>query len=183
MTAGRESPDLTPYIVDVGGSSVTVAVSRQNSGESRVLVEGAERPAALIDIPGSPIRLLRLGDAVYEVLTERGEERGSYTVSLRGIRLSVEALDERARAIRSLRGKGGAAAQAGPEVLRARMPGLVSRVLVGQGDTVGAGDGLVVIEAMKMENELRAKAAGRVRSVRVTPGTAVEKGTVLIELE
>jgi pyruvate carboxylase subunit B len=48
---------------------------------------------------------------------------------------------------------------------------------------VAAGQGLVVMEAMKMENELRATAAGRVKGVRVTPGQAVEKGTVLVELE
>jgi pyruvate carboxylase subunit B len=51
------------------------------------------------------------------------------------------------------------------------------------GDKVGQGQGLVVMEAMKMENELRAQAAGTVKSVNVTPGTAVEKGTVLIEME
>ncbi len=183
MSSDRESRELAIYVVDVGGSSIPIAVTR-NSGESHVVrIEGADLPAALIDIPGSPIRLLRLGDAVYEILTDRGEQRGSYTVSLRGVQLAAEALDERARALRSLRGKGAAAASVGPEVLRAPMPGLVSRVLVGQGDTVAVGDALVVIEAMKMENELRAKSAGRVRSVRVTPGTAVEKGAVLIELD
>jgi biotin carboxyl carrier protein len=63
------------------------------------------------------------------------------------------------------------------------MPGLIVRINVKPGDTVGQGQGLVVMEAMKMENELRAQAAGTVKSVNVTPGTAVEKGTVLIEME
>jgi pyruvate carboxylase subunit B len=62
------------------------------------------------------------------------------------------------------------------------MPGLIVRVLVGPGDTVTEGQGLVVMEAMKMENELRSPSAGTVRSVAATPGTAVEKGAVLIEL-
>ena len=146
-------------------------------------IDGATTSADLIEIPGSPIRLLRLGDAVYEVVSERGEERGVYTVALGGVRLNVEALDERARAVRSMRGKGAASAAAGPEVLRAPMPGMVSRVLVAQGADVAAGEGLIVIEAMKMENELRAKSAGRVRAIRAVPGTAVEKGAVLIELE
>jgi pyruvate carboxylase subunit B len=63
------------------------------------------------------------------------------------------------------------------------MPGLVVRVNVQPGDEVQAGQGLVVMEAMKMENELRAPAAGRVRAILAAPGTAVEKGAVLIELE
>jgi pyruvate carboxylase subunit B len=63
------------------------------------------------------------------------------------------------------------------------MPGLVVRVNVQPGDAVQAGQGLVVMEAMKMENELRSAAAGRVKSVLAQPGTAVEKGTVLVELE
>jgi pyruvate carboxylase subunit B len=63
------------------------------------------------------------------------------------------------------------------------MPGLIVRVNVKAGDKVAQGQGLVVMEAMKMENELRAQAAGTVKNVSVTPGTAVEKGTVLIEME
>jgi pyruvate carboxylase subunit B len=63
------------------------------------------------------------------------------------------------------------------------MPGLIVRVSVRRGDEVQAGQGLVVMEAMKMENELRAPAAGRVRAILAEPGTAVEKGAVLIELE
>jgi pyruvate carboxylase subunit B len=63
------------------------------------------------------------------------------------------------------------------------MPGLIVRVNVQPGDAVQAGQGLVVMEAMKMENELRATAPGKVRSIAVRPGTAVEKGALLIELE
>jgi pyruvate carboxylase subunit B len=63
------------------------------------------------------------------------------------------------------------------------MPGLVVRVAVAVGDQVAAGQGLVVMEAMKMENELRSSAAGTVKAVHAAPGSAVEKGTVLVELE
>jgi biotin carboxyl carrier protein len=90
-------------------------------------------------------------------------------------------LDERARHIRSLTG-GGERAR-GPAVLKAPMPGLVVRVQVEAGQPVAAGAGVVVLEAMKMENELRAAAAGVVRIVRVRPGEAVEKGQVLVEFD
>ena len=63
------------------------------------------------------------------------------------------------------------------------MPGLVVRVQVEPGQPVSSGAGLVVLEAMKMENELRATTAGTVRRVRVRPGEAVEKGQVLVEFD
>jgi pyruvate carboxylase subunit B len=63
------------------------------------------------------------------------------------------------------------------------MPGLVVRVSVKPGDRVEAGQGLVVMEAMKMENELRSSAAGTVRAVHAQPGSAVDKGALLVELE
>jgi biotin carboxyl carrier protein len=61
------------------------------------------------------------------------------------------------------------------------MPGLVVRVLVEAGQEVEAGTGLVVLEAMKMENELKAPAGGTVSTVRSQAGEAVEKGQVLVE--
>ena len=63
------------------------------------------------------------------------------------------------------------------------MPGLVVRVQAQAGDRVAAGAGLVVLEAMKMENELKAPGPARIKSVRVAPGQAVEKGQVLVEFE
>ena len=58
---------------------------------------------------------------------------------------------------------------------------MIMRIDVGVGDVVKAGQGVLIIEAMKMENELKAEAAGTVSKISVSPGTAVEKGTVLIE--
>lgn len=69
------------------------------------------------------------------------------------------------------------------EDVRAPMPGLVVAVEVTEGQPVEAGQGLVVIEAMKMENELRAPAAATVRAVHVAAGSAVEKGAVLVDFD
>jgi biotin carboxyl carrier protein len=63
------------------------------------------------------------------------------------------------------------------------MPGLVVRIMVEPGQEVAAGTSLVVLEAMKMENELKAEQAGRVVAVRVAPGDTVDTGAVLVELE
>ena len=67
--------------------------------------------------------------------------------------------------------------------IAAPMPGRVVRVLVGRGDEVAARQGIVVVEAMKMENELRAPRAGRIKEIAVEPGTSVEAGRVLAVIE
>ena len=77
-------------------------------------------------------------------------------------------------------GPDGAAGGDGEQAVTAPMPGRVVRVLVAPGDTVAARQGVVVVEAMKMENELRTPKAGVVKDVAVTPGTLVEAGRVLV---
>jgi len=76
-----------------------------------------------------------------------------------------------------------AAATAGPSRLEAPIPGKVVKVHVGVGDEVGAGQPLVVLEAMKMENELTAQQAGKVIAVHVEPGQIIDAGGLLVELE
>ena len=166
------------YVVKVAGSEaphevVVVAEAVNIDGD---LVVGR-----VSEVEGTPVRMVTIGDEVHRVIVRRGAARGDYTLWVDGYRFDVEALDERTSAIRELSKL--SAAAVGPAPLVAPMPGLIVRVNVKAGDTVGQGQGLVVMEAMKMENELRAQAAGTVKSVNVTPGTAVEKGTVLIEME
>ena len=69
------------------------------------------------------------------------------------------------------------------EPVKAPMPGMVLRVLVEPGQQINKGDGLLVLEAMKMENVLKASGPATVKAIRVEERTAVEKGAVLIELE
>ncbi len=76
-----------------------------------------------------------------------------------------------------------AAATAKAEPVKAPMPGMILRILVEPGQVLQKGDGLVVLEAMKMENVLKATAPATVKAIRVQEKTAVEKGAVLIELE
>ncbi|HXN75596.1 MAG TPA: biotin/lipoyl-containing protein [Gemmatimonadaceae bacterium] len=137
--------------------------------------------AELSDIEGSPVRMVKLDTHVYRVVAEKRRGRGNYTLWVDGYRFETEALDERTRSIRDL--SAAAAGPTGPAPIIAPMPGLIVRVNVSVGDRVEAGEGLVVMEAMKMENELRATAAGIVKSVEISAGTAVEKGTLLVALE
>ena len=69
------------------------------------------------------------------------------------------------------------------EPIKAPMPGMVLKILVTPGQQINKGDGLVILEAMKMENILKATSAAVVKAIRVNERTAVEKGAVLIELE
>jgi pyruvate carboxylase subunit B len=69
------------------------------------------------------------------------------------------------------------------KTVRAPMPGLVVRLLVGAGDMVEAGHGVVVLEAMKMENVLKAPSSGVVRTIHVSAGTAVSKNELLVEID
>ena len=162
------------YVVSVAGRELEVEVDGD-----RVTVAGRTRTASLRAIAGTSSRQLVL-DGRPAVLTLRSSGRGQWTVARRGDRWDAEVLDERTRHIRSL--TAGASAERGPATLRAPMPGLVVRVLVEVGQEVAARAGVVVLEAMKMENELKASAAGVVAVVRVGPGEPVEKGQVLVEL-
>jgi biotin carboxyl carrier protein len=164
------------YVVEVDGERTVVELS----GDA-VTVDGETVEARLVDVEGTPVSLLTIGSRVYRVVARRGDARGRYAISVDGRRFAVEALDERTRAIRDL--SAASAAAAGPSPLVAPMPGLIVRVNVQPGDQVQAGQGLVVMEAMKMENELRSPAAGTVKTVLATPGAAVEKGALLVELE
>jgi biotin carboxyl carrier protein len=162
------------YLVSVSGREIEVEVDGD-----RVTVAGAARTATLRTIAGTSTRQL-LVEGRPTVLTLRSAGHGQWTLGLGGDRWEAEVVDERTRYIRSL--TAGADAARGPATLRAPMPGLVVRVLVETGQEVAGGAGVVVLEAMKMENELKAPAAGVVGAVRVRPGEPVEKGQVLVEL-
>jgi len=164
------------YLVDLDGQRVEVVLDGAG-----VSVEGSPVAAHLADVEGTPVRLVTIGGVQHRVLARRTGARGSYALWIDGWRFDVEALDERARAIQDL--AAATARSAGPLPVIAPMPGLIVRVQVKVGDEVAAGQGVVVMEAMKMENELRAPAAGVVRAVLAEPGKAVEKGTVLVEFD
>ncbi len=163
------------YFVDIGGDRLEVELDGETAR-----VGGVAHHVHLADIEGTPVHLVGRGDRVHRVVVRRHEERGHYTLRLDGWRVDAVALDERARAIRDLSVE---AAHAGPLPVKAPMPGLIVRVHVQPGDAVRAGQGVVSMEAMKMENELRSASAGTVKAVLVQPGQAVEKGAVLVELE
>jgi len=143
-----------------------------------VRVGGRTFAAALLRVPGTPVcRLTSERHSRTYALLRQGE---GWLVQCGGQVWTAEVVDERTAQLRALqqdRGRPDA-----PGVVRAPMPGLVLRVEVEAGQEVRAGSGLVVLEAMKMENEIRSSGPGRVSAVLVEPGQAVEKGTPLVEV-
>lgn len=164
------------YVVDLNGERHEIELSGETAE-----IDGETVAAHLADIDGTPVRLVTIGREVHRVVARRGVTRGSYTLWVDGYRFEGEALDERTRAIRDISAASSKAS--GPAPVNAPMPGLVVRINVAVGDRVQAGQGVVVMEAMKMENELRASSAGVVKAIHAEVGKAVEKGKVLVELE
>lgn len=160
------------YTVEIVGRSVSVEIDGD-----RVLLDGRAVEARLEG--RGPVRRLVRGRASREFVTGL-LEAGQWRLLAGGHRFEAAVLDPKAVTVRALARSGGAGPQAG--TLKAPMPGMVVRVLVAEGEAVEAGRGLVVLEAMKMENELRASGAGTVRKVFVAPGARVEKGASLVEI-
>lgn len=164
------------YYVEVGGRTYCVEL-----GAGEVIVDGRSVRAQLEAVPGTTLRHLLLDGRSHTLHAEQTNGKGAWELHLDGHRLDVEALDERTRAVRAMTAKTSTAS--GPKPVRAPMPGLVVRIEVQPGQTVQTGEGVAIIEAMKMENELRAEGAGVVSRVLVAPGKAVEKGEVLVEFQ
>jgi biotin carboxyl carrier protein len=174
---------LTVAIV-LDGERRTVDV-RRDGDQWIATIDGREIVASVVEVGGRSSWLLRQPDddasagRSYEVSVEaRGG--GDRVVHVNGEAIPLSIDDPRAFRRRSHEGGG---ADTGPASIVAPMPGRIVKVLVRPGDTVAARQGVVVVEAMKMENELRAPRAGRVSEVRVTEGASVEARAVLLVLE
>jgi biotin carboxyl carrier protein len=163
------------YFVTVEGRTFEVDLT---GGTPRV--DGEPVEAELTRVEGTPTLHL-LADGRSHTLASRRRNRHGWDLHLDGDRYEVDVVDERTRAIQAMTGQG--AAPQGPRAVRAPMPGLIVRVAVEPGDHVKAGQSVVIIEAMKMENDLKAESAGIVASVAATPGQAVEKGATLVEFK
>jgi biotin carboxyl carrier protein len=158
-----------------GDATHAIEVVELDEGRYEVSIDGRTR---VVDgrAAGAATFSLLIEHASTEVsVLSRGDE---YAVEAAGRLHRLRLLDERALR-RQARAGGGAG---GPEV-RAAMPGKVVAVLVSVGATVERGQGLLVIEAMKMENEIGAPRSGRVAEIRVQPGQAVEAGETLAVIE
>ena len=157
------------FDASVCGRRVRVEV-RGGSGRYTLRIDGKTVEVGVSEA-GPGYRSLRIGTTSHELGVERDGD--AYRVSFPGASVLV-ALAEAARGSATL-----APREQGPSRVTAPMPGRIVRVLSSPGADVAAGQGLVVIEAMKMENELRAPRGGRLTELLVREGQAVEAGALL----
>ena len=123
--------------------------------------------------PGSGMTLL-VGGHSYDVGVIDDED--GFEVDVRGFPHSVGVIDPRRKALRTAGGAGGG-------IVKTQMPGRIVRLLVEEGTEVAKGEPMLVVEAMKMENEIKAPRDGVVKRFAVAPGDLVEAKAVLVELE
>jgi biotin carboxyl carrier protein len=160
-------------VATVGSRTAVVEVTREN-GRYRVTLDGQVWDVdARLTAQG--ISSLIVGGVSY--VADVVDDAGACIVDVGGESYTVQVEEQTRYIIRTRGGAGGAGAG---QTLKAPLPGKVTHVAVQAGQTVTPGQPLVVIEAMKMENELKASAGGIVREVRVTAGQAVNAGDVLV---
>jgi biotin carboxyl carrier protein len=172
------------FEVEIGGVRRAVSIETSGQGRYRVVVDGTAHDVQAERIGEFGLAVISddgAGDGARqsrEVNVAAAGTRGELLVELDGRTVPVVVDGRRRRAAAD-----GAAHGDGEQAVVAPMPGRVVRVLVAPGDEVALRQGVVVVEAMKMENELGAPKPGRVKDVSVTPGTLVEAGRVLVVIE
>jgi len=163
--------------IELGGTRRAIDV--QHDGDRWIVTLDGRR--MVVDVADAPGRWsLIVGQESYEVSIERGAS-GEDVVHVNGHAVPLSITDPRSAFRR--RGRDGGMDHGRSATVVAPMPGRVVKVLVKPGDLVAARQPLVVVEAMKMENELRAPRAGTVTDVRVSEGMSVEAHSVLVVVE
>ncbi len=165
------------FIAKLGARSYTVEIEEFGRSLYRVAVDGSE---FLVDgkKTGLTNYSLIVDNRSFEVDVDITEDE--YRVLVDGRSYHVELVDERRVRLGGV--QSGIQLQ-GRQQVSVPMPGKVVAVLVGEGDRVEKGQGLVIVEAMKMENEVRSPIVGEVKEVRVKAGDALEAGAVLMVVE
>jgi biotin carboxyl carrier protein len=171
------------FEIEVNGCTRRVSIERAGAepGRFRVTVDGAARLVDAQRVGEFGISLLFPGEshAGTTISLAPGSSRGEVLAHVAGRAIPMVVNGRRA-------GRGGVDAGGtahGEQKITAPMPGRVVRVLVARGEDVEVRQPVVVVEAMKMENELRSPKAGRVKDVAVEAGASVEAGRVLVVIE
>lgn len=158
-------------IVDISGRSAPLEI-RENGTSTHFKFDGeAEREASVAEVEPGVYSVISNGRS-YDVRVANG------TIHLCGQAFAVEVRDPR-----EMSASRNAAGRHGRQQIVAPMPGKIVRVLVAIGDVVEAGQGLIVVEAMKMQNEMKAPKAGTVIELKAQEGVTVSAGDALAAIE
>lgn len=165
-------------IVQRGGEDLEVSVRRQ--GELYQVTVAGRTYRVDVATAGDGLQSLLVDGGQHEVSVRLAKDGRRWLVSSRDGTEAVAVTDPLTHLAREARAAAGGAVL---ERINAYMPGRVAAVLVAEGARVEAGEGVVVLEAMKMENEIRAERAGVIKTLFVEAGQAVEGGDPLFEIE
>lgn len=163
--------------IELNGELRQVELTLEKDGQYRASIDGATARNVEAQLLRPGVLSLHIEGKSYRCVLEESAE--GTAVHIAGQRLLYRVDDP--RSLKSRRRRHGGAE--GPKPVTAPMPGRVVRLLVGIGDAVEAHQGIVVIEAMKMQNELKSPKAGEVIELRVEPGGTVAAGDVLAVVE
>jgi biotin carboxyl carrier protein len=163
------------YAATIRGRTYLIEIN----DDRHVTVDGVEFAVDFETVSGEPVYSLVIGGRSYEAYVYEAEDGEAWQVLLRGNLNSVRVEDEREKRLRAAAGAVATTAS-GEFNLKAPMPGLAVAVPVSEGQTVKKGDNLVILESMKMQNELKSPREGRVTRVKVKPGDSVEQNQVLV---
>jgi biotin carboxyl carrier protein len=147
--------------------------------QDRVVINGEPVEVDLTQVGAPHLFSVLFGGRSFEMLVQ--SERSNYTITFRGEQYVAQVEDERSRKLNL--GRRAPAAPHGELSIKAPISGLVVKVLIEPGQSVEDGQPLIILEAMKMENEIRSLRAGLVKSITVTAGKRVEQNEVLCVLE
>lgn len=161
------------YITTINDKKFEVEI--RNDGT--MWVNGVQRTVDFLPLTDALYSLI-MDNTSHEVVVE--ERDGAYEVLMGGRMYSSTVLDERAQLMKSRRG--GLEADSGEISIKSPMPGLIVAIPVSEGDAIKAGQTLVILESMKMQNELKAPRDGTVQRISVKPGETVEQKKVLITI-
>src|SRR5512143_4282048 len=162
------------YITTVEGKQFLVEIT----DEKHVSIDGKVYEVDFESVSGQPVYSLIVDGKSYEGYTARGDE--DWQVLLHGRLYPITVEDEREKRLRSA--AGGGVAETGEFHLRAPMPGLVVTIPVEEGQVVKRGQVLVILESMKMQNELKSPRDGIIGRLRVKSGDAVEQKQTLLSV-
>ena len=146
--------------------------------DKRVIVDGVEYAVDFESVSGQPVYSLLINGRSYEAYVSESDDENDWQVLIRGDLFTASVEDEREK---RLRAAAGAASGSTDEFnLKAPMPGLIVAVPVSEGQAVKKGDILIVLESMKMQNELKCARDGTIGRIKVKAGDNVEHNQVLI---
>lgn len=162
------------YQTIVNGQTFDIEINE----DGRILVNGEERAVDFRELRKGELYSMLLDHRSFEAVVEERDDQ--YQVLMEGDLYEVKVTDERSRRLESAFMAFG---DSGAEVsVRAPMPGLIVRVAVVEGQAVSRGDTLVILESMKMENELKSPRSGTVHRVYVSAGDSVEQNKLLLTI-